>query len=291
MRLLRVGAFLALAVIFVGVGTATTSLHGPTLRIVVRGSGQVTCGTRCPGTHGRGEILRLIAKPAPNYEFERWSGGVHRPGRDLSGRAGQQHVRTRDLRRPADRGGGRGRRARMDREHSHRARLRRRRLHLFVDGPVCLQRDARSDTARQRSIRRLGRAMRFSRLRRVHAPDRRFSDRDGSRLRAQLAAARKPAADRRPLRRSGAGDESADGNRLPADLHGTVCVGDPRHTPPEHRPVAARVYGRGARSVRGRRRRADRGRGRSTGTAARPRTSPRDSDPARRVGGRARHLE
>jgi len=75
MRRFQVGTFLALAVIFVGVGAAATHRHGPTLRIVVRGSGQVTCGTRCPGTHGRGDVLRLAARPAANYEFGHWSGG------------------------------------------------------------------------------------------------------------------------------------------------------------------------------------------------------------------------
>ena len=75
MRRLRVGAFLALAVTFVGAGAAATPRHGPTLRIVVQGSGQVTCGTiRCAGTHRRGGVLQLAAKPAANYEFERWSG-------------------------------------------------------------------------------------------------------------------------------------------------------------------------------------------------------------------------
>ncbi len=74
MRLFRVGTFLALAVTFAGAGAAATPRHAPTLRIVMQGPGQVTCRPRCSGNHRRGDVLRLAAKPAANYEFVRWSG-------------------------------------------------------------------------------------------------------------------------------------------------------------------------------------------------------------------------
>ena len=63
MRRFQVGMFLALAVMFVGVGAAATPRHGPTLRIVTLGSGRVTCANGCSGAHRRGEVLRLTDYP------------------------------------------------------------------------------------------------------------------------------------------------------------------------------------------------------------------------------------
>ena len=252
MRRFQAGMFLALAVIFVGIGAAATPRHGPTLRIVTLGSGRVACANGCSGAHRRGEVLRLTAKPAANYVFERWSGGciglvptcpvaldrsatvragfVGRPSELVVAVGGPGKVTS--IPSGLDCGGG---------------------------GYICTlvvpfgsEVTLRPDLGRRRSLRRLGRAVRVGRLRRLHAPDRRCPDRDRRRLRPQLAAARRATAHGRQIRLVGARDEPAGGDRLSAHVHGAVRLGNGRDPAPEHGHVAAGMHGGGSRSVRDR---------------------------------------
>lgn len=73
MRRLRIGTCVALAVLVVGTGAAASPGHGPTLHVIVRGPGHVTCDHVCAGAHPRGSILSLTGTPAANYEFGHWN--------------------------------------------------------------------------------------------------------------------------------------------------------------------------------------------------------------------------
>lgn len=252
MRRFQAGMFLALAVIFVGIGAAATPRHGPTLRIVTLGSGRVACANGCSGAHRRGEVLQLTAKPAANYVFERWSGGciglvptcpvaldrsatvragfVGRPSELVVAVGGPGKVTS--IPSGLDCGGGGyictlvlpfGSEVTLVPTSAAGGRF------AAWDGPCA---SAGSDACTLQIDAALDR---------------------GRRLRPQLAAARRATAHGRQIRLVGARDEPAGGDRLSAHVHGAVRLGNGRDPAPEHGYVAARMHGGGSRSVRDRR--------------------------------------
>ena len=226
-------------------GAAATPRHGPTPAHRHAGLGTGDVRNRLLGRSPPRRSSPADCEAGRELRVRAVVRRLHRPRPDMSGRARPEHDRARGLRGPPERAGRRRRRARQGHEHSIRARLRRRRVHLHAGSPVRLRGDARPDLGRRRSLRRLGRAVRVSRLRRLHAPDRRCPDRDRGRLRPQLAAARRATAHGRQIRLVGARDEPAGGDRLSAHVHGAVRLGNGRDPAPEHGHVAAGMHGGG----------------------------------------------
>ena len=244
------GAFLALAVFLVGGGAAARPDRGTVLRAtVVNGAGRVmtsdgrlNCRTRCSIRYPRGTIRRLTAKPAAHYLFTRWAGdcigtapncdvALDRATSVRAGFVGEWSGVVISVGGPGrvtsaggiNCGGG-----------SHVCSLR---LALWDEG------HADPASGQRRTIRRLGRTMRRSRNRSLHAACREPAIRDGGCVRAQLAAGGRPAADGDPPQLVSPRDESAGGDRLSAHVSSFFPVGDHRHTAHERRHLGGRMHG------------------------------------------------
>lgn len=83
MRLLRLGAFLAIALFLVGGGAQARRDQGPRLNLAVdpgvsgtasTSDGRIRCGSLCRTPYLRGTVLTLSAKPTLHYHFDRWFG-------------------------------------------------------------------------------------------------------------------------------------------------------------------------------------------------------------------------